>query len=42
MQSPTEDAAGKITYLTFKDKRKGWKSPTAYVKINGGEKSIKD
>lgn len=33
---------GKITYLTFKDKRKGWKSPTAYVKINGGERSIKD
>ena len=33
---------GKITYLTFKDKRKSWKSPTAYVKINGGEKLIKD
>lgn len=37
-----QKSAGKITYLTFKDKRKGWKSPTAYVKINGGEKSIKD
>ncbi len=33
---------GKITYLTFKDKRNGWKSPTAYVKINGAEKPIKD
>lgn len=32
----------KITYLTFKDKRNGWKSPTAYVKINGQEKSIRD
>ena len=25
-----QKSAGKITYLTFKDKRKGWKSPTAY------------
>nr|WP_243164974.1 Coenzyme F420 hydrogenase/dehydrogenase, beta subunit C-terminal domain [Blautia massiliensis (ex Durand et al. 2017)] len=33
---------GEITYLTFKDKRNGWKSPTAYVKVNGAEKSIKD
>ena len=33
---------GKITYLTFKDKRDGWKAPTAYVKVNGAEKSIKD
>lgn len=33
---------GKITYLTFKDKRNGWKSPTAYVKINGKEILIKD
>ena len=33
---------GKITYLTFKDKRNGWKSPTAYVKVNGAEKPIKD
>ena len=33
---------GKITFLTFKDKRNGWKSPTAYVKANGEEKSIKD
>ena len=33
---------GKITYLTFKDKHNGWKSPTAYVKVNGAEKPIKD
>lgn len=26
----------------FKDKRNGWKSPTAYVKVNGAEKPIKD
>lgn len=34
--------AGKITYLTFKDKRNGWKSPSAYVEMNGEERSIKD
>ena len=33
---------GKITYLTFKDKRNGWKSPTAYVKVNGAERPLKD
>ena len=33
---------GKITYLTFKDKRNGWKSPTAYVKVNGSERPLKD
>lgn len=33
---------GKVTYLTFKDKRNGWNSPTAYVKVNGTEKPIKD
>ena len=33
---------GKITYLTFKDKRDGWKSPTAYVKVNGSERPLKD
>lgn len=33
---------GKITYLTFKDKRNGWISPTAYVQVNGEEKLIKD
>lgn len=33
---------GKITYLTFKDKRNGWKSPTAYVVVDGEEKLIND
>lgn len=33
---------GRITYLTFKDKRNGWKSPTAYVKVNGAERPLKD
>lgn len=33
---------GRITYLTFKDKRNGWKSPTAYVKVNGSERPLKD
>lgn len=33
---------GKITYLTFKDKRNGWKAPTAIVVINGKEIPIKD
>lgn len=33
---------GGITYLTFKDKRNGWKSPTAYVKVNGSERPLKD
>lgn len=33
---------GKITYLSFKDKRNGWKSPTAYVKVNGSERPLKD
>lgn len=33
---------GRITYLTFKDKRNGWKSPTAYVKVNGSERTLKD
>ena len=37
-----ENKEGKITYLTFKDKRNGWKAPTAYVKVNGKEKLIKD
>ena len=32
----------RITYLTFKDKRNGWKSPTAYVKVNGSERPLKD
>lgn len=33
---------GKITYLTFKDKRNGWKSPTAYVVVDGEENLIND
>lgn len=37
-----EDKNGKITYLTFKDKRNGWKSPTAFVVVNGQEILIKD
>lgn len=37
-----EKRKGKITYLTFKDKRKGWKAPTAFVKINGKEELISD
>lgn len=31
---------GKITYLTFKDKRNGWKSPMAYVKVKEEEMHI--
>lgn len=38
----TEKKYGKITYLTFKDKRNGWKSPTAYVTAGGQEHLIKD
>lgn len=37
-----EKMYGKITYLTFKDKRNGWKSPTAYVTVGGQEHLIKD
>lgn len=37
-----EKKYGKITYLTFKDKRNGWKSPTAYVTVDGQEYLIKD
>ena len=37
-----EGRYGKITYLTFKDKRNGWKSPTAYVTASGQEYLIKD
>lgn len=33
---------GEITYLTFKDKRNGWKSPTALVKVAGKEVLISD
>ena len=35
-------AGGKITYLTFKDKRNGWRKPTAVAVVNGNEISIKD
>lgn len=38
----TERKYGKITYLTFKDKRNGWNSPTAYVKAGDQEHLIKD
>lgn len=37
-----EKRKGKITYLTFKDKRNGWRAPTALVKINGKEVLIND
>lgn len=37
-----EKRHGKITYLTFKDKRNGWKSPTAYVIADGQEHLIGD
>lgn len=33
---------GKITYLSFKDKRNGWKSPTAIVNAGQTEVPIKD
>ncbi len=33
---------GKITYLTFKDKRNGWRSPLAFVIVNGKEIPISD
>lgn len=32
----------KIEYVTFKDKRNGWKKPTAFIVENGEEKSISD
>lgn len=35
-------ADGKITYLTFKDKRNGWNHPTAVAVINNKEVLIKD
>lgn len=33
---------GKVEYLTFKDKRNGWNQPTAFVIVDGIEKSIDD
>lgn len=38
--SSLEKRKGKITYLTFKDKRNGWKTPTAFVKTSGKEVEI--
>jgi len=37
-----EKNKGKITYLTFKDKRNGWKHPSAYVLVNAKEFNISD
>lgn len=37
-----EKKNGDIDYLTFKDKREGWLHPTAFVKINSTEISIRD
>lgn len=37
-----EKRKGKITYLTFKDKRNGWKTPTAFVRIGEEEVMIGD
>lgn len=37
-----QNRKGKITYLTFKDKRNGWKAPTAYVVADGREVLIGD
>lgn len=33
---------GKIINVTFKDKRNGWKAPTAVASVDGGEVSLKD
>lgn len=37
-----EKRKGKISYLAFKDIRNGWKTPTAFVKINVKEVLIND
>lgn len=37
-----QKADGKISYLTFKDKRFGWRTPTAVAVVNGKEFSMKD
>lgn len=34
--------SGSITGLTFKDKRSGWNHPTAVVKVNGEEASLRE
>jgi len=31
-----------FTDLTFRDKRNGWKKPTAHISVNGKEKSVQD
>ena len=33
---------GKITYLSFRDKRNGWEKPSAYATINGHEVPVND
>lgn len=33
---------GKVTYVSFKDKRNGWNNPTALCKIRGIERSLSD
>lgn len=40
--SVEKKADGKITHLTFKDKRNGWRTPTAIAVVNGNEIPIKD
>ena len=35
-----EGISHKIEYLSFKDKRNGWHSPTVYARVNGKEKCI--
>lgn len=36
-----KEQKGKLDYITFKDKRNGWESPSTYAIINGEETSIK-
>lgn len=33
---------GKADFVTFKDKRTGWKTPAAYARVNGKEISLKE
>lgn len=37
-----ENQYGKITYLTFKDKRNGWRAPTAIANVGDQEVSLKE
>lgn len=32
---------GRVDFVTFKDKRTGWKTPTAYARVNGREHSLR-